>query len=106
VGFRIGDLNTRDLCRAERFLRERDGLFAVGNDVDFFAAQFTNDGLNAHAFHTNACAHRIDILITTEHGDLRAFTRFASGGADLHRSVVDFRNFHFEKPLHQRGIGA
>src|SRR5216683_3130518 len=39
------------------FLAKGHGLFAVGNDVDFFAAQFADNGLHAHALHAHAGAH-------------------------------------------------
>ena len=106
MAFGIGNLYTRDLRRAERFLREGDGFFAVRNNVDFFAAQFANDGLHSHALHADTRANGIDVLVATEDRNLGAFARFPRGSADLHGAVVNFGNFHFKQTLHQRGIRA
>ena len=76
------------------------------NNVDFFATQFANDRLHAHAFHAHARAHRIHVLVAAFHRDLGPLARFTRYGANLHRAVVDFRNFHFEQTLHQGGVGT
>src|SRR5262249_8802054 len=101
VIFGIGNLDARDLGRAQRFLLEGHGFFAVRDDVDFLAAQFADDGLYAHALHADARTHRVDVFVAAENGDLGALARFAGGGADLHRAVVNFRHFHFKQALHQ-----
>src|SRR4029077_15727195 len=106
AAFRIGDLHASDFRGAQRFLRERDGLFAIRNDVDFFAAQFADDGLNTHALHADAGTDGINILIAAEHGNFCAFAGLASGGANLHRTVVNLGNFHFKQALHQGCIGT
>src|SRR5271165_5776286 len=106
VSLGIHDLHASDLRGAESLLRERDRFFAVGNDVDFFAAQFADDGLHAHTLHAYAGADGIDILVTAGHCNFGAFTGFARGKADLHRAVVNFRNFHFEEALDQAGVRA
>src|SRR5262249_10084294 len=81
VIFGIGDLNTSDFRRAKRLLRERDGFFAVGDDVDLFAAQFADDGLHAHALHAHAGADGVDVFVAAEDGDFGALAGFAGGGA-------------------------
>ncbi len=81
-------------------MSELHRVFRVGNDVDFFPAQFADDGLHAHALHAHARAHRIDVLVAALHGDLGALAGFARGRANLHGTVVNFRHFHLEKALH------
>ena len=106
VVFRIDDLDARDLGRTQGFLGEGNDVFRIRNDVDFFAAQFADDGLHAHAFHAHAGAHWIDVFIAAEYGDFGALTRFARRGPNLHRAVVDLRDLHFEQALYQYGISA
>src|SRR5690348_1110372 len=103
--FRVHKLHTRNLRRAQRFLREGNDVFGIRNDVDFFAAQFADDGLHAHAFHAHTGAHGIDVLISAEDSDLGALASFASGGTNLHGAVIDLRDFHFEQALDEHGIG-
>src|SRR5207302_5544801 len=106
VIFRVDDLDARHFCRAQRFLREGHNVFRKRNDIDFFAAQFADDGLHAHALHAHAGAHWIDVFIAAEYGDFGALTRFARRGPNLHRAVVDLRDLHFEQALYQYGISA
>ena len=37
---------------------------------------------------------------TRDRAQYEAFARFTRGGADLHCTVVNFRNFHFKQTLH------
>src|SRR6185437_4325173 len=58
------------------------------------------------AFHSDARAHRIYIFVAAFNGDFRTLASLARHGADLHSAIVNFRNFHFEEALHQRGVRA
>src|SRR5215472_6054817 len=102
----IGDLHARHLRGAQRFLREGDGFLVIRNNVDFFAAEFADDGLHAHTLHAHARAHGIHMFVTAGHGDLGTLAGFAGGGANLHGAVIDFGHFHFEKALDERSISA
>src|SRR5437588_6346259 len=103
---RVSNLYARYFCRAQSLLRERHGLFAIGNDVDFFAAQLADDGLHAHAFHPHACANGVNVLVAAHYCHFGTLARFARRMPDLHGAVVNFRHFHFEQPLHQARIRA
>ena len=101
---RIGDLHARHFRRAQRLLGEGHGLFAIRNDVDFFAAQFADDGLHAHALHAHARAHGIHVFVAAHHRNFGALPGFARRMPDLDRAVVNLGHFHFKQPLHQAGI--
>ena len=76
------------------------------DDVDFFAAQLADDRLHAHAFHADAGADRVDVLVFRHDGNFRALASFAGDGADHDGAVVNFRDFGLEQVLHQIGRGA
>src|SRR5580765_6196066 len=65
------------------------------------AAQLTDDGLHAHAFHADASSDGIDVFIARHDGDLRALASFASNRADHHRVVINLRHFRLEQVLHE-----
>ena len=67
------------------------------NDVDLLAAQLADDGLHAHALHSDASANTIDVAVTARHGDLGALAGFARAALDHHGVVVDLRHFLFEQ---------
>ena len=67
------------------------------HDIDFLAAQFLHDRLHPSAFHTDTSAHRIDVGIMGNHGDLGAPARFARGAFDFDDAFVNLRNFLREK---------
>src|SRR5262249_18321697 len=104
VIFRVRNLDAGHFRGTQSFLRKRNRLFVVWNDVNLFTAQLTDNRLHAHALHTNASADRVNIFIAAEHGDLRAFASFAGSGTNLHGSVVNFGHFHFKKPLDEGRI--
>ena len=62
--------------------------------------------MHTHALHTDAGADGVDVFVAAGDGDLRALAGLTRRGADLHRAVVDFRDFHLEQALHQHGIRA
>ncbi len=93
-------LNARDFGGRQRLLREQHSVFRIGDDVDFFSAQFANNGLHAHALHAHARAHRIPVVVAALHRDLLPLAGFARGGANLHGAVINFRHFHLKKALH------
>src|SRR5215469_1815454 len=102
----IDDLDACDLRGAEPFLSEANRVLVVRDDVDFFAAQFANDRLHAHALHPHAGANGVNVLVAALDRDFRALAGFARYSANLHGAVVNFRHFHFKEPLHQGRIGA
>ena len=63
------------------------------NDVDFFALQFVDDRLNAHAAHTDAGADGINRRIGRGHRHFRARTGVAGNGFDFNHTVINFGNF-------------
>src|SRR6202522_2097722 len=75
------------LGRLQSLLGKGGDLLAELDDVDLLAPQFANDGLYAHALHAHAGAHRIDILVPRQHGDLGALHGFAGNDPDNHRVV-------------------
>src|SRR4051794_6225172 len=87
------------LCRTDRVCSEADGVVIPLNDVDFFAAQFPDDGLNSRSLHSDAGADRIDVLFARCHCNLRALTRFARNALDLHSPVVNFGDLGLEQML-------
>ena len=86
--------------------RELNRIFGIFDDVDLLAAQFPDDGLNAHAFHADTGSHAVHVAITALNRDLGAFARFARATFDGHGGIVNFGNFLFKKALDQFGIGA
>src|SRR5262249_42509343 len=58
------------------------------------------------AFHADAGAHRVDVALVRDHGDLGALARFAHGGFNHHSAVVNFGHLHLEQPFEQFGVGA
>src|SRR6266436_1738810 len=90
-----------DFGRLQSLLRKRHGILVILDDVDLLAAQFADDGLHAHAFHADASAHSIHVLVLRHHGNLGALAGFPRDGPNHHRPVVDFGNFGLEQMLHQ-----
>ena len=102
----IQDGGATDLGRAQGVHHEVDGVFGVGNNVDLFAVEFTDDGLNPGPFHSHASPHRVDVLVARGHGDLGSLARISGSGPDGHRPVVDFRHFHFKQLGEQGRVNA
>ena len=63
------------------------------HDIDFLAAQLLNHRLHPRAFHPDAGAHRIDILIVGNHGNLGPPARLTCCAFDFNDAFVDLRNF-------------
>src|SRR5229473_3011316 len=102
----IDDSDAADFGRLERLFGEGDRILVILDDVDLFAAQFADDRLYAHAFHSNASADRVHVLVFGHDGDLGALTGLASDGADHNRAVINFGNFGLEQMLYQLRRGA
>src|SRR5260221_2447921 len=81
--------------------REDDRVFGEFDDVNVFAAQLADDGLHAHALHSDASADAIHVAVAADHGDLGAFAGFTRAAPDYDCVVVDLRNFLFEEAHHQ-----
>src|SRR6185437_2414564 len=78
----VGDGNAADFGWLQRLFGEGCNLVTEFDNVNFFAAQLTDDGLCAHAFHANAGAYRVHIFVAALHGDLGALAGLAGDGAD------------------------
>src|SRR6185312_1361460 len=102
----VGDGNAADFGWLQRLFGEGCNLVTEFDNVNFFAAQLANDGLYAHAFHADAGAYRVHILVAALHGDLGALAGLAGDGADHDRAVVDFRNLGLKQVLYQLRRGA
>ena len=73
----------------------------IFNDVDLLAAQFADDGLHAHAFHSHTCAYSIYVLIFGHDCDLGSLACLSRNGADHDGAVVNLRNFRLKQMLHK-----
>ena len=102
----VGDGDAGDLGGLQGLLGEGGDLFGELDDVDLFAAQLADDGLDAHALHADAGADRVDVLVAGHDGDLGALAGLARDGADGDGAVVDLGDFGLEEDLHERGSGA
>ena len=76
------------------------------DDVDLFALQLVDHGLNPAAAHPHAGPDRIDGAFIGNHGNLRPAARIARHGLDLDDAVVDLGHFHLEQLGHELGRGA
>ena len=81
-------------------------IFRILNNINLFAAQFPDDRLHAHPFHTDAGTHAIHIAIPAEHSNLRPFASFPGASFDHNRVVVNFRDFLLKEPFHKVSIGT
>src|SRR5262249_30429076 len=93
--------------------RRRQGIDDEGcrigvprNDVDALALQLLHDGLDAHAAHADASAHRIDGGILGDHRDLGAAAGIARHSPDFDDAIVDFRHLLREETRHELGMRA
>ena len=96
------DEDLRNLGRLNGIAHKTRRIFAVGHDVDFLAAQFLDDRLDAGALHTDAGADRIDVGIAAGNRDLRPAAGLAGGCFDTNDALVDFGNLHLEQLDQQR----
>src|SRR5439155_12517015 len=76
------------------------------DDVDLFAAQLADDGLDVHSLHADAGADGVDVLVAGHDGDLGALTGLAGDGADGDGAVVDLGDLGLEEVLHETRRGA
>ena len=58
----------------QSILDEDGWIGAVFDDIDVFATQLVNDGLNPRPPWTNACTNRINIRVLGSHGNLGTIT--------------------------------
>ncbi len=77
----VGDGDAADLGGLQSLFGEGGDLFGELDDVDLFAAQLADDGLDAHALHADAGTDGVDILVAGLDGDLGALAGFAGDGA-------------------------
>jgi hypothetical protein len=57
--------------------------------------------MDAGAFHTYACAYRIDTVVIGFDGYFGPFAGYADDLLDRDQSVIDFRDFRFEEPFQE-----
>src|SRR5208337_3760385 len=93
----IGDGDAADFGRLQGLFGEGGDLFRVLDDIDFFAAQFADDGLHAHALHAHAGADGVNVLVAALDGDLGALAGLAGDGADDHGAVIDLRDLRLKE---------
>src|SRR5207248_7343997 len=99
-----GDLG--DLGGLEGVLDQDLGGFVPADDVDFLAAQFVNDVLDAAAADADARADGVDFTVDGGDGDLGAVSGLAGQGFDLDRAFADFRDFAFKQPPDKLGVAS
>src|SRR5713101_8309859 len=80
---RVDDADTADFGGAKRVRGEHHRVFRELDDVDFLPAQFANDGLHPHAFHTHTGAHAVHVTIAAVHGDFCAFTGLSRAALEI-----------------------
>src|SRR5690606_5149517 len=95
-----------DFRRGERVDDEGRHVVRPGDDVDFLALQFADDGLDARSAHAHAGADRVDGAVAGNDRDLGAGAGVARDGLDLDHAVVDFRHFLPEELGQEIGMGA
>ena len=87
--------------RLQRFLRERNWVLVILDDVDLLSAQLANDRLHPHPLHAHAGADRVHVFVLRHYRDLGALARFPRNRPDHHRAVVNFRHLGLEQMLDQ-----
>ena len=63
-----------------------------GDDVNFLAAEFVDNVLNARATHAHTAAHRFHARLQGGHSHLGTITGLASESFDFHNALADFRH--------------
>ncbi len=102
----VDDGHPAHLRRLQRFLRESHRVFVIFDDVDLLAAQFADNGLHAHALHTDARPHGVHVLVFGHDSDLGALASFAGDSTNDDGAVINLWNFGLEQMLHQLRYGA
>src|SRR5687768_13887409 len=92
----VGNAYLVNFSRRQSISGKHRRLVRPLNNVDLFAAELANDGLDPRTFHAYASAHWIYVALVRGYRNLCAFTRFAHGRFDHNGAIVDFRNFHLE----------
>src|SRR5262249_9104197 len=100
------DADPADFRGTQGMCGEDHRIFRILDNVDLLAAQLANDGLYAHALHTDACAHAVHIAVAALHGDLGALPGFPRASANRHRAIVNLRDFLLEQPHYQLRGGS
>ena len=103
---RLVDENFGNFGRANGTAHESSRFVVERNDVDFFAAQFLDDGLDALTTHPDASANRVDVCLTRINGDFRAHTGLSRHADELDDAFVDFGHDLFEQANDERRIGT
>ena len=86
-----------DLRRRERRAHVARRIGAPRHDVDALAAQLLDHGLHAAALHAHAGAHRVDVAVPRDDGDLRAPARLARSGLDRDDALVHLGHLLLEE---------
>src|SRR5712692_11230289 len=98
---RVNDRHPADLGRAQSVGGEHHRIVRILDNVDLFTAQFPNDGLDTHAFHSHTSAHAVHIPVTALHRDLGPLAGFPGAAFDHDGPVVNFGNLLLEQPHDQ-----
>src|SRR5580704_5585829 len=80
---------------------ERNSVLGEFDDIDLLAAQLANDGLHAHALHSDASAYAVHIAIAAGDGNFGPLAGFAGTTFYYNRVVVNLWNFLLEQTHHQ-----
>ena len=87
-----------DLSRLEGVGNQHLERLVPADDVDFLAAQFVDDVLDAAAADADAGPHGIHLGVDRGDGDLGAVSGLAGQGLDLDGALGDLGDFELEQP--------
>jgi hypothetical protein len=100
VVFGVDD-HSSDLGGRYRVANKARRIFAVGDDVDLFAAQLLHHRLDARALDADAGADRVHVAIARANGNLAARAGLTGRRLDPHDLFVDLADFLLEQLLEQ-----
>ena len=100
------DFDRLDLRRLERLRNERVNVVAPADDIDLLVVQLADDVLDACPAQTNACAHRIDLLVGAVDSHLGPVASLTGEGANLDSPVGDFADLGLEETTDEIGMAA
>ena len=92
--------------RSQRIDDERSRVGRPRNNIDLFALQLIDHGLNPTAAHANTRADRINSRIIRNHADFGPAARVARDGTHFDDAVINFRHFLHEQFRHKGRVSA
>ncbi len=78
-------------------MNEDLGLLRIVDNIDILVVEFPDNGVDADAFHADACPNGVDTVIVRLDGHLGAFSRLSRNLFDLDDAVVNFGDFHLKQ---------